>query len=173
MKASFKIRFLFLLVALLPTYCLSQNMLVDSLERIIVMANDDSARVLLLIELSEQYTNTGDNRSLATAIRALDLSNKLNYNLGKIESYRTIGDIHRERNNFSTAHEYLSKGLDIAEKLKQYEDRKAAIYNSIGHNYRAQGNYSDAVIYFYKSLPIFESLGNTAEVASCYNNLGI
>jgi tetratricopeptide (TPR) repeat protein len=173
MKACFKILLSFSTVLLSCTCCFSQNALSDSLERKMIVADDDTTKVLLLLKLSEQYVNTDDDRAIAVATKALELSSQLDYTLGKIESYRTLGDRHREENNFNLALEYLSKGLAVADATAEYAENKAALYNSLGHTYRAQGNHSDAVIYFYKSLPIFEASGNIAEVASCYNNLGI
>jgi tetratricopeptide (TPR) repeat protein len=145
----------------------------DSLLNIIKVSNEDTLRVNVLNQLSDQYMMSAEyDKALEYAQSALRLSEKLAYNEGKAISARTIGNVFWYLGNFDKALENYFQSFSVWEKLG---DKKgiADAFTSIGIAYIMQGNYEKALDVQLKALKIKEELNDKRGLANTYNSLGV
>ena len=77
-------------------------------------------------------------------------------------SYYNIGYVYSDQGDYAKAMEYLSKALDIWEKVLGTEHPNVATsYDNIGYVYSKQGDYAKALEYYSKALDIWEKVLGT------------
>ena len=59
-----------------------QQSAIDSLEKALVTIREDTARINLLNQLAKQHNSMSDEKAMAYAQQAMDLSKKINYEKG-------------------------------------------------------------------------------------------
>ncbi len=161
--------FLWCWVCAIPAYSF-QNL--DSLLISIQKQINDTSKVKNLIKVGKDIYDLSDfPKVLTVGEEALNLSLKLNYNIGQAESYYLIARANNKLNNQATALELYSRAQAIFQGLKRI-DRLAALYNNVGLIYKNLGRYPNAVRFLSKSLEYYEELENTRGAASASNNLG-
>lgn len=156
-------------------YCLnhsaiSQNS--DSLLLELKKDKHDTTKVDLLIELSLKLRYSDPDSALQLANQALSISENINFNKGKIESYQNIGIYHLFKSNYVSSLEFFQKALNIATNQKDYK-KISTITNNIGIVYFQIGAYPKALEYYQKCLEISDSLGDEKTAGSAINNIGL
>ena len=96
----------------------SQNENDSLLLKIKNYTKQDSIRVELLVDACVGNVFKADTQLLAYAREANEISNKVNYRLGKIRSINCIGNYYYQRGVFDDAINYYTKALVLAEKDK-------------------------------------------------------
>ena len=142
----------------------------DSLNHL-TLKSPDTIKVDLLQKISWSYRNAMPDSTIAYAQRAFDISQKINFDNGKIKSLNFIGVAYRNKGNYSLASRYYFDALKAAEKAGNKEQIGYSSIN-IGNVYVYQTNYKEAIEYFNKALKTAQSLNNKGMVAYCYVNLG-
>jgi two-component system, NarL family, sensor histidine kinase UhpB len=90
---------------------------VDSLERAISIAKDDTAKFRLMISLGDAY-NTIDQGQAAKVVDAAKLfANRLHYTSGEAISERWIGNLHRRKRAFEDGITHLREAARIYQSL--------------------------------------------------------
>ncbi|MFM9989561.1 histidine kinase [Flavobacterium sp.] len=95
---------------------IAQNNSKILLEKIKTHAKQDTIRVELLVDACVAGTFQADSVMLSYAKEAYFISNKINYELGKIRSLNCIGNYYFQKSNFDKATELYMKALQLAEK---------------------------------------------------------
>jgi signal transduction histidine kinase len=123
----------------------------DSLLTVLQKQNGDTNRVTTLCRLSEAYLHSEFLRSKNYATEALELSEKLNYNHGRIMSLNRLGSVLESESNYKASLEILFKALALAQSTgdKEYI---SMIHNTIGLNYSGVLNYNKAIEHFHKAI---------------------
>lgn len=86
---------------------------------------------------------------------ALNLSNKINYPMGRVNALNNFAIVNRNSGNFSTSLENLRSALKIAYD-NNLTDGKAKCYYHLGDLHKVLGNFEKAKIYFSKAYRLFE-----------------
>ena len=122
--------------------------------------------------------NNFDN-VLALYIKAIELSDKVNFEKGKGITYNNIGTYYNKKNNLDSAVFFYLKAADIFEKLNKLKVA-ASTYNNAGIIYYKKANYEKALEYFIKSLKLKESIlangkrvATDGELAASMVNIGL
>src|SRR5210317_287522 len=80
------------------------NSAIDSLERVLRTANEDTLKVNSLTLLCKQYIYISDfENAMKNAESALKLADKLRFKKGKANAYNYIGSIYDEKSNYPEA----------------------------------------------------------------------
>ncbi|MDR0436780.1 MAG: sensor histidine kinase [Bacteroidales bacterium] len=82
-----------------------------------------------------------------------------------IKTFRKLGKLNRDANNFYDAIQYHSRGLAIAQDIGDI-DEIILFYNQLGTDYRRMGAYEEASTYHYRALQTCELYKDkTSEIA--------
>ena len=139
----------------------------DSLVALLNESNANADKARLLIRLAEVYHKKSTSRSVGYAQKALELSEKLNYQKGIGESmyYLAIGQFNQSK--FTIAQDYLTKASIL---YRGIDDQKgvANAQKQIGRIYDRLGDYEKALEHHVNSLKINESLNNQRGMAAAY-----
>ena len=125
---------------------------------ILSTAKEDSSKVTALRELAEYYIGPDTDSSLLLAQMALDLSQKIDFDRGRIKSLFTMGKIFAFIGNYSRGLELYLQSLEISERVN---DPEWIAYNlsRIGEIYNDQSDYQLALKYFSRCRSIAEKKG--------------
>lgn len=165
--------YMFILAALLcsvPSYAQNE---ISELQSKLLKSKEDSTKVNILISLSDELNNKGENnKSLMYAKQALVLSEKLQNKLEISRSYMQVGIVYLELGEYEKALENDLKALKISE---QVGDKKsvAYLYHNIGNIYRDQGNTQKALNHYLTSLKKCEELGDKRGISKASFGAGI
>ena len=187
----------FLSLCLLPSYiCHAQSAKIDSLQKVLLTAKEDTNKVNALNALSEQLWKKGNyDTALIYANNALALANSLSFGEGRGEAgwkkgiakaYNNIGIIYQEQGNYPEALKEHFASLKLKEELLEQAKRSgnpaalreskqgiAASHNNIGLIYYEQGNYPEALKEYFASLKLREEIAYKQGIAMSHNNIGI
>ena len=167
-----KIFFIFIVaILLINTMLFAESTIIDSLEEKLNTVTDHE-KVDVLNKLSGIYLNLLPNKSIEYGSQALELSEKINYENGKLMSLTNLGCGFYYLGDYDNALEYFNKSLKISKDIESEED-VARVYSNIGSVHRVLGNYDDAMGYYEKSFEISEEVASEDEIAGILNNIGI
>ena len=142
----------------------------DSLLRVLGQAKDDTAKVLLLISIGQQFELNNPDTAAHFYKEAGQLSEKLNYPIGIIKYISNYTAILNVRGRFDESMKLNRQGLDIS--LKNHFLRgTAASLGNIASVYSYQGDNLAASTYYLQALPYFEQLRDSASLSIMYSNL--
>ncbi|MDQ6764008.1 MAG: tetratricopeptide repeat protein, partial [Bacteroidota bacterium] len=130
---------------------------VDSAKLSLSKANDDTAKVLLLIELSSDYLVYQADTSISYAQRAISLARQLNYKKGEAQGMWIYGYALWIAGNYDKAIEVALKALDLYKGLQDVK-MIAGTYLQLAVLYRDIGDYNQALKYVFLSKKTFDPL---------------
>lgn len=105
------------------------------------------------------------------SMEALENFNALSDKEGQADILNTIGNIHSELGDLSTALSFYIQGLTLRQELSNKQGEAASL-NNIGNVQYSLGDYANAMDSYLKSLHIKESIGDEAGIANSLNNIG-
>ena len=146
---------------------------IDSLLKVLNMAGEDTIKVKILNNLSDQYRRAKQySESRKYVDEAMVLAGKLNYKKGIASAYRNIGLNYEYQKNNEEAIKYFQLELKILEELG---DRNSIAYTNvyIGEIYYQMNNFPESRKWFLASLKIAQEMGYKWREMLCYNYLGI
>ena len=167
----------FVLTFALVTF--SQLLLAQSAARIdtlkAMMANQtDTSLANTYVFLAKDYGFFGrvPDSMEKYAFKALELSQKLNYDKGIERAYFCLGFVYDWKNEPARSNDYYQQSFRI---LEQQNNKRgmAAVLNNIGKNYMEWENYEQALDYFLRSTAIEESIDDGQPINPSYNNIAI
>jgi signal transduction histidine kinase len=144
----------------------------DSLHLAYQKAQHDTSRILTLNAIAYQYRNSQLDTCLFLSEKALQMSEKIDFEKGKAQAYYRIGYLNIIQGNNTEALKYYQKALPIFEKIKD-KRHIAGTLNNTGVIYKNLENYPPALEYLQKSLKINEEMGNKQDIANCLMTIGM
>ena len=143
----------------------------DSIQAGLNALPDDTSKVNRLLLLAEDSKWTDVRRSEEFAMKALALSQNLDYLQGLANSKYLLSVIYKD-SDFKITEELLLESLEHARQLND-SILIGKIYNTIGNMKDNVNETEDAIKYYLQALEIFDALGSEALAVKVYNNLGI
>ncbi len=117
-----KVFFCALLLLISTLYnTVGQTVQTDSLKRLLALTHKDTSRVLLLVQIASNYRFFNPDSALLLAQHSLALSEKLNFNKGKMQGLNVIAEIRRFRGEFPEALEAQFNSLQISKNISNKE----------------------------------------------------
>ncbi len=104
-------------------------------------AGSDTSQAFTLATLSYFYAYSNYDSSLLYAEKALKLSNKIDYAMGRANALLGFGNLYLRQGNFPLALQYQFQALELSEKF-QFQREKAISLMELGFTY---GSLSDNV----------------------------
>ena len=148
---------LFLVTLFLFTchFCFAQNkQQVDSLKHLLISAKEDTNKVKLLTELSENYLYSSfEDTTQFYAYQALQLAEKLKDERGVAKAQRVIGVSMIIVGNYPVAVEYTFLSMAGFEKLK---DTLEIAKNNLTYCFKEQGDFENALKYHLSTMKLLE-----------------
>ena len=169
-----KLRFILFIVFIflyhIP-FAQSGNKKIDSLVSVAKIAPNDTNKVLLLAEVSIQYSLSDLSNTRKYAEQALQLAQKLKYDYGMLKSYNLIGRSYALQSNYSLALKNYQSALSIAQRQGN-PSRIAIISMSIGSIYTENKDYAKAFKYLTIAKDAYDKAGMPYATA-LYTNWGV
>src|SRR4051812_30642213 len=124
--------FFSILIFINSSALIAQENYVDSLQRQLAYAKNDSTRVALLSDLWIYYATAQPAKAMMYAEQALRLSQKNNYKKGEFEALLDIAFTFNRQGDFPQAYKHVLNALRIAENLENGQEELCKAYNVIG-----------------------------------------
>ncbi|MCW3105904.1 MAG: histidine kinase [Segetibacter sp.] len=148
---------LLLLVSLSLSYSHAQSDVRDSLNQLLQKEKSDTSRVLLLVRLGGQYSQSKPDSAMLLALQGLELSRRIGFAKGEAASLNGIGNAYGPSGNYPKQMQVYLQALAIREKINDVIGI-AGTLNNIGNIYRLQGEYRQATEYHLKGKKLSEQL---------------
>jgi tetratricopeptide (TPR) repeat protein len=133
----------------------------------------DSGRVNLYNELSNEFNlNEQIDSSYASATRAKELSQKINFQPGLAKAYTHLGLYYQKSGNLPEAIHHYFEGAKLWEVIGGKGRHALVAYANIGALYNSQQNYDEALKFWNIALKISRSLNDKESEANCYKFIG-
>jgi serine phosphatase RsbU (regulator of sigma subunit) len=161
-----------LLFLLFPILIFAQNNQLDNLKAALKTAEEDTAKVNILVSLSEQLYMTSPLEAMQYCSEAIALANQLKYKSGEAYALKYAGLI----NYFQGQYVQVVRNWEMALKIFEEIDEKDGIANilsNLGVVYSNEGNDSRALELYFKALKLAEEINDTIRKITTYNNIGL
>ncbi|MGZ4034168.1 MAG: tetratricopeptide repeat protein [Bacteroidia bacterium] len=155
------------------SYCFSFTQNIDSLQKELNKAKEDTSKVNALLVLCKQDGIITDSIRSIYAESALKLSQKLNYKKGTINAFISLGTTSNDLGKFGEALKYLNEALMIYSENPGNKFILASIYNQTGSVYYYKGDYTIALSYYLKSLTLYEECKKIRQAAYVEYNVSL
>ena len=165
-----KALFFVTLFTLSSSFCFSQNKLTDSLKNELAISLHDTARVLILSELSDKYRRTKLGTSIKYGQQALELAKKINFPKGEASALCNIGYGFRESGDLPKALDFAFKALKIAEKY-QLSEIAGESYNLFGVIYFDLYDYKKSIYYYQQAIKFSGKSNNKLSLISEFSSI--
>ena len=153
-------------------FSLEQQQQVDSLNKIIANPkSQDTTVVLTYFELINYYYLSDPDTAIIICKKAEMISERLNYQHGKSESYAWLGYLNQGKGNIALSLEYSNKSLNNFRKIGDKKATGTALGN-IGFIYKEQGMLIEALDYYNRSIKLYEEIGYQQGLSSAFGNIG-
>jgi two-component system NtrC family sensor kinase len=131
----------------------------DSLKHELIIAKNDTSRVLIMVELANTYNGFNADTLKLYGNAALELAQRTHFFRGEASALNALGLGIQLDGDYPKSFELLYRSLQIAEE-KHYVFETAACYSFIGNGYWFLGDYSKAVNFAKKSQVLFKTIIN-------------
>ncbi|MDR6845950.1 tetratricopeptide repeat-containing sensor histidine kinase [Flavobacterium granuli] len=167
-----KKRFLLLLLFCCCHTFWAQNEIIDSLKKRLKTIKDDKERVMVLKDLSYELSNYDPDKAFKYASEEIELSRKIDYDLGLGYGYQSLGFCYSMMSNNVRALEYFDKADSIFSELK---DKKGICVSEfgIGNLFSRMGNNVEAIACYKKALKIAKSEAFEIMISRIWNQMSM
>jgi tetratricopeptide (TPR) repeat protein len=177
MKHSLKVLLLFSAAFLSPcSYLYAQKKegrpLIDSLETILPNLKNDTNKVLVLNELSYNYSQINTEIGLQYGQQEFELATKLEWKKGIGKGTNIIGINYVSKCDYLMGLKYYKRALQVYEEI-DFKQGKAIVLNNIGVCYHQMGDDQAAVENYFKALKINKEINDGKATALLFTNIGV
>lgn len=159
-----------LMLAFLICLFLFQKKMAYCQESIRHFNNVDTTQITQLYDSARLLINSNPDTSKLLLIKALGLSNELQFHPGKARGYNYLGVLAYQKGLFDSTEYYFNLSLKEWETL----NNKKQVSNLLGNLsvvFAAQGRLTDAIIYNKRSVKLKLAFRDTIPIANGYNSL--
>jgi serine phosphatase RsbU (regulator of sigma subunit)/Tfp pilus assembly protein PilF len=161
-----------ILLLFFPIFLNAQNSDLEDLKSDLLVAKEDTAKVNILLSLSQQLCNSSPNEAMQYSSEAKTLAIQLKYKSGEAYALKYIGLINFYLGKYVHAYQNWEQALKIFEET---EDKKsiANMLSNLGVVYSTEGNDAKALEYYLKALKLAEEINDTIRKITTFNNIGL
>ncbi|SHG78334.1 tetratricopeptide repeat protein [Flagellimonas flava] len=145
---------------------------IDSLQKALDEASQDSVKVKLLHQLYFQYENKEPKKARNMALEALRISSELPIVKLRSASYAIYGDYLYTQSSFDSSIVMYKTARNLAKEIDWIQGEMDALFG-LGNVYYRKGNFEEAKKTHEQKLKMAEELGDRESVAGSYNSLGL
>ena len=142
----------------------------DSLIKVSKTLPNDTNQINTLNTIASIHLDKEFTKAVFYANKSLELSQKLNYNSGKINSLTILVDANDYLGRYS---EEQKLNFQLLELYRKKNDKMgiSSSYNNIGIIHYYLSNYELATEFTKKALTLYQELQDSSGISVCYNNL--
>ena len=144
---------------------------IDSLNRIIKAASNDSIKIRAQIALSKEYQFNNYDKAKVLAEETSALADRTNLSWAKIEVLQQLSYLATLRGDFVTALRYDKERLPIALGIKDSINIATSL-NYLGNDYVNLGEYDEAYYYFIQSFKVSKAIKDSFQITIAMHNVG-
>jgi len=144
---------------------------IDSLELALGLTANKKDKIEILLLLSDGFSINTPDKALEYAEKALNISDEINYEEGKLKSANMLAKIYEYISDFKSAYKFAEQAKEMAEELEMERELINA-YHVIGYIYRNLGSYDKSSEYFFECLKLSEKLKDKKLIAKSMSNIG-
>jgi tetratricopeptide (TPR) repeat protein len=164
--------FIFLFIWLAQPNCTyAQTQEIDSLKSLLQTEKNDSSRCSLLIQLSDEYSESKPDTAFLLVQQGLILAEKIKFTRGEILCLSRMGLIFVSKGNDAKALELLLQSLKKSESNHE-QGLGGYILRCIGNVYEDQGDERKSLEYSLKARDVAFAIHDTGELMACAINIG-
>jgi serine phosphatase RsbU (regulator of sigma subunit)/Tfp pilus assembly protein PilF len=165
-------RQILVLLLFFPIFLNAQNSNLEDLKSALLTAKQDTAKINILLSLSQQLCNSSPTEAMQYSSEAKALAIQLKYNPGEAYALKYIGLINFYLGNYVQAYQNWEQALKIFEET---DDKKsiANMLSNLGVVYSTEGNDAKALEYYLKALKLAEEINDTIRKITTFNNIGL
>jgi len=141
---------------------------IDSLTKVLARTNEDTNRVLLLIEIAGNYQFFNSDTAMLLIAEALNLSRKLNFTEGEVRAISRQGEVRRIQGNFPQALEAELTAIKLSTKYN-YSEAEAESLTFIAFIYLDLGEYRQALNYLFQAKKIYGKIAGQLSTGIAQN----
>lgn len=142
----------------------------DSLKRVISNGKNDTAKVVTLIALGQQYENENPDSALHLYREAGSLSKKINYIPGIVSYISNYTAVLNIQGKFNESLRLNLQAVDLSRKYRLKKELTKSLLNT-GAVYQYMEAYGQAVNYYLQALPLVLETKNPQHLSLIYGNL--
>ncbi len=157
----------FIILLILPLMAQQTD---DSLFALLDQTKEDTTRLRLLIDLTDQLKMSDPDTAIYYALQTYELAEELEDQTGKARALYLSGVIYHNLGLLSSAIDNLNESRDLYEEL-QDSFGLATVYHGFGGLWLEEDN-DKALEYYNKSLKIFQDLGDDRFLPRIFLNIG-
>ncbi len=162
---------IFLIILSLNGAVNAQEGAIDSLLNLLKITKNDSIKVDLYNEISYSFKNNNLNKAVEYANKGLRLSEKMNYDHGKMRSYGQLGNAYSQTKDNSNALSAYLNAEFYAKKTKN-EAAEGVVLHNIGVLYSNIQQYAKAEEYYLRALEYDKKTRSLFDMGETCNSLG-
>ncbi len=155
-----------------PFLIVAQNPQLDRLQASLKTSAEDTAKVNILLALSEQLYMNSPIEAMQFSSEARSLANQLGYKSGQAYALKYIGLINYFQGDYVKVVRNWEQALEIFEAIEEKEGI-ANMLSNLGVVYNNQGNDARALELYLRSLKLAEDIRDTIRLISTFNNIGL
>lgn len=149
----------------------AQEHKIDSLTTLMEISHD-SAKVEVLLALSEEYHYLDTEKARMFGVQALDMARLSGHQIREIKSLYQLARLASNKDAEPSSSELMEEGLEKA-KLINNEFLVAEGYYFLSKYYELNGDFARALDYINRALVIYSDLNRQKEEASSYSSMGL
>ena len=142
-----------------------------ALERQLEKTSSDSVRLLLLVELAENYERVDFNKATGYTNEALKIAEENDWNWARIKVYERAGFLGTLSGDYSKAIKYDNDRLELI-LLSGDSTLLPRAINYLGNDYSDLGQYDRAYQYFTRSYQLAKKLNDSVTMSIAIHNVG-
>lgn len=158
----------------------AQNFQIDSLKRVLNVAEIDTVKANIYNHLASRFQESNPDSTLFYADKATVLSTKIDYGFGIANSEINKGNANIILGNYDAALKFFRKAQSSYEALLKedasntaFKNGLARAYASAGVVYSEESNYYMALENYENALKLYQEVGQKINISKAYNNIGI
>lgn len=155
--------FIKILIIIISFPLYSQTIKIDSLENLLSLTQNDSAKVEIMYQIGLEYENNEPNIALTYYRQGLHLSIKNNFKPQEAEGLRNIAIIHDILEKYTSALNLYGKSLKIYQSLAD-SSKIADLNMNIGGVYLNTNILDSALIHTLNAIKYYENLKDTSGI---------
>ena len=156
----------FLLLFFLIANINAQNAKIDSLRQLLTFLPDDTSKLKVYIELTDEFNSTDLKEALKTGIKGQEFASKVNNDNLLVRMRIALGRSYANNGLIDSAEHHFLIANDIVEKTGHLNN-KGAVLTKLIYVADAKGDYKKASTLAFENIRIQEKLKNYREIAYC------
>ena len=144
---------------------------IDSLLHVLNKSKQDTSRVIVLCDLAYETHLYNPQIALKYATEALSISDNINFEKGRINSFYQFALIYKGNGDYASALTYL---IRMEEKAEKIGDKKSIVNANtvMGGVYVFMKNYDKAIQHYERALKLAEITRDSSLIVSSLGNIG-